>query len=64
MWALLGGCFRKVFVTTFNNSKKVNSSGTNSMTNFLYSVILLPFLVFVKKASLQQLENLLFIFTI
>ena len=44
MWTPLVGCFRKVFDTTFNNSKQVNSSGTNSMTYFNYYVT--PYIIF------------------
>ena len=57
MWTPLGGCFRKVFGATFNNSKQVNASGTNSMTYFIYFVSLLHFLVFVKKANFNSLET-------
>ena len=57
MWILLGGCFRKVFGTTFNNSKQVNPSGTNSLTYFNYSVTVLHFLVFVKKTNFSSLKT-------
>ena len=57
MWILLGGCFRKVFGTTFNNNKQVNLSGTNSLTYFNYSVTVLNFLVFVKKTNFSSLKT-------
>ena len=57
MWTPLGGSFRKVFGTIFNNSKQENASGGNSRTHFIYSVTLLHFLVFIKKAYYNSLKT-------
>ena len=57
MWTPLGGSFRKVFGTIFNNSKQENASGGNSRTHYIYSVTLLHFLVFIKKAYYNILET-------
>ena len=53
-----GGCFRKIFGTTFNNSKQVNAPGTNSITYcVICSVNLLHFLEFVKKTYYNSLKT-------
>ena len=59
MWTPLEDCcrFRKVFGTTFDNSEQVNASKTSSTTYFVYSVTLLHFMVFVKKAYYNSLKT-------